>query len=95
MFFSLVAGIFKNDVVNSINAHITIYEQKHLIGKTVQIASPTGLWEDLKIINYKHMIPFISGGGIIVLHKDDDTGDFIQEKFSFTNWKSQRIRFPK
>ena len=94
MFITILSSIFKSDVKSAINAFITIYEQKHLCGKNIFIASPSGSWDEVTIIEYKHMIPFVRGGGVIVSTKDPETGEKVKEKFSFSNWKSQRIRFP-
>lgn len=92
IFFTIVAGIFKAEVVSAVNAFITIIEQRKYRGCEAQLLGPDGSWERIKIVSYQQEIPFVRSGGVLVRHIDEQ-GQVSQEKFSFDNWKIQRIRF--
>lgn len=92
IFFTIIAGLFKAEVVCAVNAFITIIEQRKYRGCNAQLLGPDGSWQQINIESYQQEIPFIRSGGVLVLHKDEN-GQITQEKFSFENWKAQRIRF--
>jgi hypothetical protein len=88
---TIIGGLFKSDISSALGAAVTIFEQRGLKGKMVQIYCADGSWQDITIVAYHYAIPFIHSGGVTVLHIDE-LGNDITENVSFTNWRSQRIR---
>ncbi len=95
VFLGMLANMFKHDVKQAMLSYMTHFEQRAMTGKTVQIQSNSGEWENVTIIQYKPVIPFISRGGVEVEHGAIPGKEAVREKFSYTNWAGQRIRFAK
>jgi len=91
IFLTILGGIFKNEIISTLDALIIIFEQRKLKRKRVFLLTPTGEWEEITIIRYQAEVPFLRSGGVFVLH-NHRKNEAAHEKFSFPNWKTQRIR---
>ncbi len=90
-FITIVTGIFKNEISNTIYSIITIWGRTYFRGQKIQIQSVSGEWKEVEIVDYKHEILFIKTGGVRVRREDDD-GEIYEETIHFVNWKTLRIR---
>jgi hypothetical protein len=88
-FITIFTGIFKNEITSTIYSCTTIWGTTYFIGQKIQIQSVSGEWKEVTILNYKHEIPFIKTGGVLVRYDD---GNNYEETIHFVNWKTLRIR---
>ncbi len=92
--FTLAVGVLKSEIVGSFNHAVMVFEQRRYVGKTVKLLNAgNGEWNEVRINRYQYEIPFFRSGGVFITHKENGS-DYIQEKISFTNWASLRIRVP-
>ncbi len=60
IFLTILGGIFKNEVISTLDALIIIFEQRKFKGKNVFLLTPSGEWEEITIVNYQAEIPFFA-----------------------------------
>ena len=91
VFATIVIGIFKQDISLTVTAYMTVSAQKHLLGQTIEIQSPTGDWEQVTLVEFRVPVPFIKRGGVFVEHQVN--GNRLTEKITYDAWHHLRIRF--
>lgn len=89
-FITILLGIFKNEIKNTVLSILRLEEKKFPKGLVIQILNPSGIWINVTIVNYRKEIPFFKSAGVVVMHKDDN-GEY-QEFIAFDNWKQLRKR---
>jgi hypothetical protein len=90
-FITILLGIFKNEIKNTVLSILQLEEKKFPKGLEIQILNPSGIWINVTIVNYRKEIPFFKRAGVVVIHKDDN-GEEYQEFIASDNWKQLRKR---
>ncbi len=94
-FGTALLAIFKQEVHHIVSGMAILWRRQLPPGRSVQIQSVSGAWEEVVIISYHAEIPFTKrGGGVLVRHPNGGDQAY-REKIPLGHWKQVRARVPE
>ena len=69
---TIIAGIVKGEVTNTIKTYIFIRGHQPGKGKKLEIQGPDGSWQAASIKKLNYAVPFIRDGSVLIVYCLDD-----------------------
>lgn len=86
---AVLLAIYKQEINNVISSCLFTWKRRHLVGSTIQIQDPSGVWADVRVIGIRPEVLY-RPGGILLQH---DVGEKLyQERIPISVWRGLRKR---